>query len=87
MNEKEDWVEFLVRPSNARILEICIEIGPNPSPDPNSDNTTWDSRFYERAMTVADAIFDAIKKAKCENRMRIDLQKEISIKFEDFPQR
>ncbi len=71
MNNKEDWIEFLVRPSNARILEICLEIGPNPNPDPHSKDITWDSRFYDRAMIVADTVFETIKKADCDKRIRI----------------
>jgi hypothetical protein len=78
---KDDWIEFIVRPSNARILQICLEVGTNPNPDPNSDDISWHSLFYDRAMKVATAVFEAISKAQNENRIRIDLQKEISMEF------
>ena len=81
MNKKEDWIEFLVRPSNARILQICLELGPNPHPEPNSEDISWHSRFYDRAMIVSAAVFDAIARAENENRMTIDLQKEIALEF------
>ncbi|PKL69606.1 MAG: hypothetical protein CVV30_08630 [Methanomicrobiales archaeon HGW-Methanomicrobiales-1] len=79
---KDDWIEFIVRPSNARILQICLEVGVNPNPDYDSDNISWHSCFYDRAMQVTNVIFEAIANAKKEDRLWIDLQKEISIDFE-----
>jgi|GEM_PF-7111747 len=84
---KDDWIEFLVRPSNARILQICLEVGPNPYPDPDSEDITWHSRFYDRAMKVTIAVFEAISKAKREERLWIDLQKEISPVFNEPSER
>jgi hypothetical protein len=76
---KDDWIEVFVRPSGARILQISLEIGPNPNR--SDDDISWHSLFYDRAMEVTNAIFEAISKAQRENKVWIDLQKEISIKF------
>jgi hypothetical protein len=77
MNKQEDWVEFLVRPSNARIFQVCLEIGPNPHPESDSEDITWHSQFYDRAVMAATAVFDAIAKAEDEKRMMVDLQKKL----------
>jgi hypothetical protein len=80
--EKEDWIEFLVRPSNARILEICLDVGPNPHPEDDSE-ISWHSRFYDRAIEVTTEIFKIISKAKEENWLWVDLQKELLIDFKN----
>jgi hypothetical protein len=77
---KDDWIEFIVRPSGARILQICLETGSNPNPDSDED-ISWHSLFYDRAMQVTTAIFESISKAKKEDKLWIDLQKEITMMF------
>jgi hypothetical protein len=76
---KEDWIEFIVRPSNARILQICLCVGPNPNPNDEND-ITWHGLFYDRALEVTKIVFQAIAKAKKEDSLWLDLEKEILIK-------
>jgi hypothetical protein len=73
---KEDWIEFIIRPSQARILQICLGIGPNPKPNVDED-ITWHSEFYDRAMEVSKKVFETIQKAKNEDWVWLDLQEEI----------
>lgn len=84
---KDDWIEFIVRPSGARIFQICLNTGKNPNPDPDTNDISWHSIFYDRAMQVTTTIFEAISKAKREDILWIDLQKEISIEFDTPTQR
>ena len=79
---EDDWIEFVVRPSNARILQICLGIGQNPYPEDGSKGS-WHSLFYERAMSVSKNIFEIIKKAKNEDWVWIDLEEEIFHKFKE----
>lgn len=78
---KDDWIEFIVRPSGARIFQICLDVGINPNPDSDSDNISWHSLFYDRAMQVTTSIFETISKAKKEDKILIDLQQEIVMNF------
>jgi hypothetical protein len=43
---KDDWIDFIVRPSSARIFQICLNVGRNPNPDPNSYDISWHSIFF-----------------------------------------
>jgi hypothetical protein len=82
---KDDWIEVFVRPSEARILQISLEIGTDPNL--SDDDISWHGLFYDRSLMVMKLIFEAISKAQKEDRPWIDLQKEILINFNNSSQR